>query len=57
MDRERERSDLLSTTTDASYKCAQCGNMYPVDQENCDVCGYECSQDACQIVQVSNEGY
>lgn len=51
--------DLLSATTELSYKCPQCGNMFPTDQEEgtCDVCGFHCSADACQIIQVSDEDY
>lgn len=52
-----ERIDFLDATTEATYKCGQCGNMFEVALENCDVCGFHCSEDACQIIQTSNEGY
>lgn len=52
-----ERIDLIDSTTDATYKCGKCGNMFAVSQETCDVCGFTCSQDVCQIIQASNEDY
>lgn len=56
-DTEKDRSDLLASTTVQSFKCSSCGNMFPEDQGTCDVCGHDCSQSACEIVQVSNEDY
>lgn len=52
-----ERIDLIDSTTEVTYKCAKCGNMFAMSQETCDVCGFHCSQDACQIIQSSNEDY
>jgi hypothetical protein len=43
--------------TEAEYKCSTCGNMYPVANAECDVCGHRCSEDTCQIIKVSNQDY
>lgn len=50
-------ADLLSPTTSTSFKCAQCGNMFAISQETCEVCGYRCTPEACKIISASNEGY
>lgn len=47
----------LSATTEREFKCANCGNMFPVAQATCDVCGFHCNPDACRVVEASNEGY
>jgi hypothetical protein len=52
-----ERVDLIDATTDSTYKCSNCGNMFAMSKETCDVCGFQCSQDACQIIHSSNEDY
>ncbi len=61
MDREIQSSmsnaDLLTPTTSQSFKCTRCGNMYPVSQETCDVCGNHCTPESCRVVEASNEGY
>lgn len=56
-DSDKERVDLLDQTTVRSFKCSQCGNMFPEEQATCDVCGHNCGEGACEIVQVSNEDY
>lgn len=43
--------------TEAEYKCSTCGNMYPITNERCDVCGHACSEDTCQIIKTSNQDY
>jgi hypothetical protein len=53
----QEPKDLLDATTETSYKCPSCGNMFPVAQVSCDVCGHDCTADTCRIVKVSNEDY
>jgi predicted amidophosphoribosyltransferase len=61
MDRELQspvsQADLLTLTTSKSFKCSQCGNMYPVTQERCEVCGHSCTSESCRVVEASNEGY
>ena len=61
MDREFKSSmsnaDLLTPTTSKSFKCSKCGNMFPISQETCEVCGHRCSLEGCRVVQASNEGY
>lgn len=61
MDREFQSSmsnaDLKTPTTSRSYKCSKCGNMFPVSQETCEVCGHRCSESDCRVMQASNEGY
>ena len=47
----------LGVGTEREYKCSTCGNMYPVSDANCDVCGHRCSEDTCQIIRVSNQDY
>jgi len=50
-------ADLLTPTTSKSFKCAKCGNMFPMSQETCEVCGHRCSVEGCRIVEASNEGF
>lgn len=61
MDREFQSSmvnaDLLTPTSSKSFKCSICGNMFPVGQENCDVCGHHCTPEDCRVLQASNEGF
>lgn len=61
MDREIQSSmsnaDLLTPTTSRSFKCSHCGNMYPVSQGLCEVCGHRCTPEDCRVVDASNEGY
>ncbi|MNK75091.1 hypothetical protein D3C87_946260 [compost metagenome] len=61
MDREFQSSmsnaDLLTTTSSTSFKCSVCGNMFPVSQETCEVCGHHCTINDCRVMQASNEGY
>lgn len=49
-----DRSDV---STVAAYKCPRCGNEFPRAQVTCDICGFQCSDDACKQVDVSNEGF
>lgn len=50
-------ADLLTATTAKSFKCSKCGNMYPVSQETCDVCGHRCTVEGCMVLEASDEGY
>lgn len=51
------QQDLLGATEERDYKCARCGNMFPVGQTMCEVCGLDCRESACQIVHASDEGF
>ena len=53
------RGDLLTATSEHSYKCTQCGNMFSMEAEAtvCDVCGNDCAQGTCEIVYASNQDY
>lgn len=53
----RPAKDLLEATTVQSFKCPECGNMYPVEQGKCGVCGHDCTKDTCQILNTSNQDY
>jgi hypothetical protein len=55
----QKASDELNATTEVSYKCANCGNMFSIQATGgvCDECGFRCDEDVCQIVNVSNEDY
>lgn len=61
MDREPRASllnaDLMTSTSTRSFKCSQCGNMYPVSQETCEVCGHRCTVEGCRVLEASDEGY
>lgn len=43
----------------ASFKCTQCGAFFSISEESstCPVCGFNCSHEACQKVDASDEGY
>lgn len=44
--------------TSKSYKCSKCGAMFEItDNNKCPVCGIDCSQENCKIVDASDEGY
>ncbi len=58
MDRKKSIThEPLGVGTEAEYKCSTCGNMYPITNAACDVCGHQCSEDTCQIIRVSNQDY
>ena len=61
MDREFQSSmsnaDLLTPTSSRSFKCSKCGNMFPISQETCEICGHHCTENDCRVMQASNEGY
>ncbi|MGI6065293.1 MAG: hypothetical protein ACOYI2_02250 [Bacillota bacterium] len=43
-----------------SYKCARCGNMFEAEPRiasTCPICGYSCSENLCNEVDASDEGY
>lgn len=50
----------LPDNTERSYKCARCGNMFeaqPHLASTCPICGFSCSENLCNQVDASNEGY
>ena len=51
---KRPFRDQADASTEVMYKCSTCGNMYPVDQPHCDICGHDCTKDTCRIIKVSN---
>jgi hypothetical protein len=55
--RDNNQSDRLSSATAETYKCAKCGNMYPLSLSDCDVCGFHCDPSSCDVVPSSTEGY
>ena len=56
-DSDKERVDLLDQTTVRSFKCSQCGNMYPVGMAECDICGNHCSESTCMVLDSSREDF
>ena len=55
--RDNTSGDRLAFSTERDFKCSTCGNMYPISQSECDVCGHHCTQDTCMIIDTSTEGY
>jgi Zn finger protein HypA/HybF involved in hydrogenase expression len=52
--------DQTEATTELSFKCANCGHMYPTDnlrERSCPVCGHVNDVEEGCLVNVSNEGY
>jgi hypothetical protein len=52
-----EFRDQAEASTEKSYKCSTCGNMYPITQAHCEVCGHDCTTDTCRIIGASNVGF
>ena len=55
--RDNTQGDRLAFSTDRDFKCSKCGNMYPMAQSTCDVCGNRCTESTCDIVNASSEDF
>jgi hypothetical protein len=55
--KDNTQGDRLASATTQSYKCSKCGNMYPLSQSDCDVCGFHCDQSSCDVVAGSTEDF
>jgi hypothetical protein len=55
--RDNDSGDRLASATMQTFKCSKCGNMYSMAQANCDVCGFHCEENTCEILDTSNEDY
>jgi len=54
-----EPSEKIATSVE-SFRCWNCGEMYPTDGRNegrCPVCGQTCTRERCEVLFASNEGY
>jgi hypothetical protein len=56
-DGDNTQGDRLAFSTERDFKCSQCGNMYPVGQSDCDVCGNHCTESTCMVIDSSSEGF
>jgi recombinational DNA repair protein RecR len=54
---DNTQGDRLAFATDKSFKCSQCGNMYPVGMSECDICGNHCSESTCMVLDSSREDF
>ena len=55
--RDNDSGDRLASATSHSFKCSKCGNMYAMSESQCDVCGFHCEADTCEILDSSSEDY
>lgn len=47
-------------TTEESFRCPTCGEMFPTNEEDegdCPVDGTHCTRETCLVLDASNEGF
>lgn len=59
MSMERKSTPEQPDNAESSFKCSNCGNMFPVSSPSnkCNVCGSEMSTSKSKVFGASNEEY